>query len=90
MQSAKEAKSEEQNYENSCDRSRGNRLESGSRFVRLRERCYDPREGRMGGYIDMLFRLVLSGKDKETTCRCLEAIAYVYETGMIGLMKKEK
>lgn len=44
----------------------------------------------MGGYIDMLFRLVLSGKDKETTCRCLEAIAYVYETGMIGLMKKEK
>lgn len=44
----------------------------------------------MDGYIDMLFRLVLSGKDKETTCRCLEAIAYVYETGMIGLMKKEK
>ena len=44
----------------------------------------------MDGYIDMLFRLVLSGKDRETTCKCLEAIAYVYETGMISLMKKEK
>ena len=44
----------------------------------------------MDGYIDTLFRLILSGKDKETTCKCLEAIAYVYETGMISLMKKEK
>ena len=44
----------------------------------------------MDGYIDMLFHLVLSSKDRETTCKCLEAIAYVYETGMISLMKKEK
>ena len=43
----------------------------------------------MDGYIDSLFRLVLSGRDKETICTCLEVIAKVYETGMISLMKKE-
>ena len=44
----------------------------------------------MDGYIDSLFRLVLNGRDRETTCKCLEAIAYVYEKGMISLMKEEK
>lgn len=42
----------------------------------------------MDGYIRMLFKLILSDKDKETIVLCMEMIGKIYERGIIALMQK--
>ena len=42
----------------------------------------------MDGYIRMLFKLILSNKDKETIVQCMEMIGKIYEEGIIALMQK--